>query len=57
MQNYDPADDRYGSKAGEIIGTMRRTMSAVPPKADIIWIHSRRQLLANAAIAASRVSA
>jgi len=27
------------------------------PKADIIWVHSGRQLLANAAIAAARVSA
>jgi hypothetical protein len=32
-------------------------MSASPPKADIILVHSRRQLLANAAIAASRVIA
>ena len=30
-------------------------MSALPPKADIVLVHSRRQLFANAAIAASRV--
>src|SRR5262249_44024678 len=32
-------------------------MSALPPKADIVLVHSRRQLLAKAAIAASRVAA
>jgi hypothetical protein len=33
------------------------TLSALPPKADIDRVHSRRQLLANAVIAASRLVA
>jgi hypothetical protein len=35
LRNFDPAYDRYGSKAAEMIGTMGRPMSEVAPKADI----------------------
>jgi hypothetical protein len=39
------------------IRPLRSGMSASPPKADVVSAHSRRQLFANAAIAASRVLA
>jgi hypothetical protein len=46
---------RFGSLAPDRYATSGRGMSASPPKADMP--HPRRQLFANAAIAASRVAA
>jgi hypothetical protein len=34
LQDFNPAYDRFGSKAAEMIGAMQRPMSALPPKAD-----------------------
>jgi len=57
LRNFDPADDRCGSEAAEMIETMRCFMSAMPRKRTHRLVHSRRQLFANAVIAASRVAA
>jgi hypothetical protein len=34
VRDFDPANVRFGSKAAKVIGTVRRLMSASPPKAD-----------------------
>jgi hypothetical protein len=49
------ANVRFGSFASEVIAAGCSRMSGISPKADMPY--SRRQLFANAAIAASRVSA
>jgi hypothetical protein len=51
------SDVAFGSFASDAIGTIGRPMSALAPKADIVCVHSHRELFANAAIAASRVAA
>ena len=35
MRDFDPVYVRFGSKAANMIGTVRRPMSAFTPKADI----------------------
>jgi hypothetical protein len=35
LRDFDPTNVRFGSKAAEMIGTMRWPMSALLPKADI----------------------
>jgi glycerol uptake facilitator-like aquaporin len=50
-------NDRLGSFASDRNASDPRGMSALSSKADIVSAHSRRQLFANAPIAASRVSA
>jgi hypothetical protein len=36
LRNFDPVYDRFGSVASKTIRAGRRSMSAVPPKADVI---------------------
>jgi hypothetical protein len=58
LRNYNAADVRFGSLAADEYAARGLRMSALPPKADIVWVHCRRhQLSANAAIASARVAA
>ena len=56
LRDFKPAYDRYGSFATDEVEGARPRICPLYP-ADIVSAHSLRQLLANAAIAASRVSA
>jgi hypothetical protein len=44
----DVADVRFGSKAAQMIGTVRRPMSALPPKADIARLSLYRAAVSSA---------
>jgi hypothetical protein len=55
LRDFEPADVAFGSFSTNSLGGRIAAMSGMPQK--LTCAHSRRQLLANAAIAASRVAA
>jgi hypothetical protein len=48
LRDFSPVFVRFGSKAAQMIGTVRRPMSALPPKADIARLSLYRAAVSSA---------